>query len=242
MSKLIKNESKNIYLHLQIADILRRKTETSALSITDIYNKLKSMTDFQGTRKTVARNIQGMSDDFKLQSTGERPAKYWIDSSFEPEIKIGLNPTQLQIITYALRNLKHTSIKPLAQLIAQTEATLFSHIPAAVSSELKYALKSYSPLTCKVAPTSYPKNNINDLFVAIRKKSWITAKIKELPSKDPNRDIHRKLAIVHIWFIGGVPMVKIYDGFDKTYKELSATRLNHISVLHEKVSDKFLSK
>jgi hypothetical protein len=238
MVSYTKHESKNIYIHLNIAEVLRGRTEKSALSVTEIYEKLLENYNFDGNRKTIARNINGMSDEFKLLSSGERPVKYWMDSYFEPSVNVSLNPTQIQIIAYALRNLENTSIKPLAILIKQTESVLLSNLPVKLKSEVKYALKSYKTLSAKPKPITYPKNNITMILLAIRKKAWITAKVKDQSLSAADRDIVRRLAIINIWFEDGDPTVRLFDSTDNKYKTLSATLFNSIKVTTERVADK----
>lgn len=234
--------SKNIYLQLQIADILRKHTQEMPITITEIYERMCSLHDFKGTRKTIDRNLLGMSNEYKVLSSGERPAKYWIDSTYEPEFNISLNPTQIQLITYALRNLKESSTKPLQELLHATESAFYTHLPHSIVNDLKYALKSYKTLQKRPPAKNYSKNNITEIFYAIRKKYWITARIKEDTDDFKKRHTDRKLAIINIWFENGIPYLYIYDSYDQLYKIISATQLNGIKVKNEIVSRTILKE
>jgi len=230
-----KYESKNIYLQLYIAEILKSVDETSALTVTSIFNKLVSIYEFAGTRRTVARNINGMSNEYKLLSVGDKPVRYWIDSFYEADYKVDLSPSQIQIILYSLKNLKNTSTGPLIKLLRNTEANLLDKVPSIVKKELKYSLKSYKTLSEKPKAVTYPKNNIIDILLAIRKKHWVTANIKDMTLDFDGRHLARKLAIINIWFIDGLPMLKIYDATDGKYKEYCATIFNSVKITKEKV-------
>ena len=75
-----KNESKNLYIHLYIAEILSLRSEESALTISQIQGKLKDNYDVDVTWRTVSRNINGMSDDFLLCDNGKKKGVgYWIE-------------------------------------------------------------------------------------------------------------------------------------------------------------------
>lgn len=228
-----KSESKNIYLQTLIAEILRTCEDETAKSITEIRHQLESKYDYFCAYKTIARNIKGMSDSFKLSEVGERPVRYWIDSYYEPDFSIELNPFQIQLITYALRGLANQSTKPLAKALKDTEAALLNALPIEVKKELKYALKSYQSQKSTSKPVSYPKNNINEVFRAIRKKKLIKAKLKLPKLSEKQRHIMRTLTIKHIEIKQGLPVIQVFDHVDQIERTINATQLNSIQLLEE---------
>ncbi|WP_412474168.1 hypothetical protein [Halobacteriovorax sp. YZS-1-1] len=236
-----KYESKHLYLQSLIAEILRDRTEGNALTISEIHSKLEDNYDYFCARKTVARNIHGMSDNFKLLSIGERPVRYWIDSFFEPDVTISLQPKDLQLITYALRNLRDSSNSPLSKAFTEAETALLTALPKQIKDDLKYAVKSYKMTGKGRNIKVWPKNNIEKIFVAIRKKYWIRAKVKNKMFNDQERDIHRKLAIKHIWFSDGIPFIEVYDQLTDSLIVISATELNSIELSFNKIDRSIFS-
>jgi|GEM_PF-4240748 len=224
------SSSKNIYIHIQIAEILRGRSENSALTITEITEELEGRFQFKGTRKTVDRNLGGMSNDFKLSSIGERPSRYWIEDFFEPDIKIGLNPYQIQLITYALRNLRQTASKPLKKTLNETEAALFQHLPKITKDEIHHALKLYEDNRKAKPSPSWPKNNLETLFLAIRKNMPVSARLKISSLSEKERQIQRKLRIQKLWFEDGTPIIKAWDHSSKTYRRLVVYNLNGLTL------------
>lgn len=236
-----KSKSNNIYLQTLIAEILRTCDEQSALSISEIKNILEDKYDYRCAYKTVSRNILGMSDHYKLLEKGLKPVRYWIDSYYEPDFKIELSPYQLQLILYSIKNLRASSNKLIARELKHTELNLLSSLPSTLVEELKYALKSYSPKTSIKPKENYPKNNINEIFTAIRKKRWVTAKVKNMKWPKAKRHQELKMAIRKIFFKEGIPYIEVYfDELGKT-ETISASICNSIKILNEIVPRKFLT-
>lgn len=222
--------SKNLYIQVQIADILRGRKEDTSLTITEIYNQLTKRHNFKGTRKTVERNLHGMSNDFKLSSIGVKPARYWIDDYFEPDLKIGLNPYQIQLITYAIRNLAQTSSPPLRKTLKETEAALFTNLPDLTKKELSHSLRIYEDNRKAQSHQSWPKNNLELLFLCARKNLLFSAKLKLSGLSFEERHRERNFHIQKLWFDSGELYLKVMETeTNKTYK-LKGSNFNGVKV------------
>jgi len=94
------NFSNNITIQLYIAEILSGRSELSALTVTEIQSKLEQTYNIKKCRRTISRNLHGMSDTFNIIDDGRKKSvRYWIETYMEPKIKVGLTPEHLQVIT-----------------------------------------------------------------------------------------------------------------------------------------------
>jgi hypothetical protein len=224
--------SKNIYLQVQIADLLRGKSSESALTITEITSLLKSRHNFQGTRKTVERNLHGMSNEFKLSSSGVKPAKYWIEDYFEPDLKIGLNPYQLQLITYALRNMAQVSTPTIKKALKETEATLFTHLPDITKKELQHSLRLYEENKKAKPAKSWPKNNFEKLLLCVRKNLHFKARLKLPNLSKKERHLMRTFTIKKIWFDRGEIYLKVFEVDRQKEFKVLGSNLNGVEIIN----------
>src|SRR5690606_25651621 len=92
----------------QVKRLLSHTSESTALSITEISDRLHSM-GFSVNRKTVERDIEDISLDYPLQETGSNPTRFYFDGEFKLDFELVFDETQLQTIILALQSFKQLS-------------------------------------------------------------------------------------------------------------------------------------
>lgn len=217
--KLSKQERIN-----NIKRILSHTNEETALSITDIFERLMDM-GFDENRKNVERVITDFVLDYPLSSIGSNPVRYYFDGEFKVNFELVFDEEQLQTIVLALQSLKQMSPDVIKRLCNEVENTLVSKLPRVLSREFEH-LKSVT----NAAPTALGEGSDIDQDVfktvlqCLRKGklfqcNYVNADLKEIPERI------RTFAPLKLHF-AGAPYLYVYD-FDAD-KEIKLIRLSRV--------------
>lgn len=238
-----KRSTNNPRIQVLIAEIL--KPYPGMLTVSELTKKVNDKFDRQYNRKTIERNLFGMLDLFKMHTNeeeNEHPRRFGMGDNIDPAFSITLSINDIQLLSYALRAFSGSAPKTLKPSLNQVETALLSTLPDSTKSELRYALKSYkTPSHVKESP-SFKKNDVSKVFMAIRKKHWMTARVKDMSKSKASRHINQKIAVVNIWVENGLPWLHLYSENSDSYFDLKATSLNGISLTNEKVPAKVLRR
>jgi len=208
----------------QIKRILSQTSEKSALSITEIADRLNNE-GFDINRKTVERDIEDISLDHPLSETASNPRRFYFDGEFKLDFELTFDENQLQTIVLALESLKQMSPKVLKGLCSEVETTLVSKLPKALAKEFEH-LKSIS----NTSPTILGEGGdidpgvLETILTCLRKGKVFEC---QYSSPDEARFSNRKrsFAPLKLHFVGA-PYLYVYDCESSEIKMLRISRIH----------------
>lgn len=235
MSKYLEDRGK-VQRQNQVKRFLSHTSEESALSITEITEKLNSL-GFNINRKTVERDIEDITCGYPLQETGSNPARFYFDGEFKLDFELVFDENQLQTIILALQSLKQMSPGVLKSLCDEVETTLVSKLPKALGREFEH-LKSIS----NAAPTALGEGSeikpgvFQVVILALRKGKVFECQYYHPDAVQAPRRI-RKFAPLKL-HLAGVPYIYVYDCEDNKIKLLRISRIHFANLTDEVVNKK----
>jgi predicted DNA-binding transcriptional regulator YafY len=219
----------------QIKRLLSLTSEDSALSITEIAQKLNDE-GYDVNRKTVERDIEDISLNHPLLEVHSNPRRFYFDGEFKLDFELVFNENQLQTIVLALEGLKQMSPKVLKGLCSDVETTLVSKLPKVLAKEFEH-LKSIS----STSPTILGEGGeieegvLETVLTCLRK-----GKVFECHYSSPDEARfslrQRTFAPLKLHFVGA-PYLYVYDCEDNEIKMLRISRI-HKPVRTEVAVDK----
>ena len=220
----------------QIKRLLSQTSQESALSITEIAEKL----NYEGygiNRKTVERDIDDISIAHQLSETASNPRRFYFDGDFKLDFELVFDENQLQTIVLALQSLKQMSPGVIKSLCVEVENTLVSKLPKALAKEFEH-LKSISHAGATVLGEGgdIEAGVLQTVLLSLRK-----GKIFECyySSPDEARSSKRKRSFAPLKLhFTGAPYLYVYDGEDKVIKLLRISRISSIKMTNEMVDKK----
>ena len=235
MAKYLEDKGKVIRQN-QVKRLLAHTSEESAVSITEIANKLNSE-GFNINRKTVERDIEDISLSYPLQETNSNPRRFYFDGEFKLDFELVFDENQLQTIILALESLKQMSPSVLKNLCKEVETTLVSKLPKALGKEFEI-LKS----TSNTSPTVLGEGSDIDptvfqtVVLALRKGKVFECQYFASDSTPTSQRI-RSFAPLKLHFVGS-PYIYVYDCDDSEIKLLKISRIHHANVTKKQVIKK----
>lgn len=233
MSKYLENLSK-VQRQNQIKRLLSHTSQESALSLTDITERINSQ-GFNIHRKTVERDIEEISCSYPLQDTGSNPKRFFFDGEFKVDFELVFDETQLQTIILALQSFKQMSPHALKNLCHEVETTLVSKLPKALSKEFE-RLKTIS----HAAPTILGEGGdidpdvLQTVLHCLRKGKTFECQYNS-PDYSAPSERTRSFAPLRLHFVGA-PYLYVYDCDDNNIKLLRISRINS-AVMSDKTVD-----
>ncbi len=213
-----------IHRQNQIKRLLSLTSEGSALSITEIADRLNSE-GYAINRKTVERDIEDISLAHPLSEVDSNPRRFYFDGEFKLDFELVFDENQLQTIVLALESLKQMSPKVLKGLCSDVETTLVSKLPKALAKEFEH-LKSIS----NASPTVLGEGGdidpgvLETVLTCLRK-----GKVFECNYSSPDEarfsDRKRSFAPLKLHFVGA-PYLYVYDCEDDEIKMLRISRIH----------------
>jgi len=229
------NKLSKVHRQQKIFNYLKHLTENSALSIHDIHQKLMSE-GFDLIQKTVARDIDEMSETFKLQEMGENPVRFYASSDFKPDFELTFTQEELQTITMALESLKQTSPNYLGKLCLEAQNTLETKVPAKLYNDL-IKFKNMHIFHYGINGRAVARDDKSFALAMRALRNGFTIKCKNFsPYKDEeyNQRI-RHFAPLAFLLSGGIPFIYVRDMDDNGLKTLRLTRLTEVKITKEPV-------
>jgi predicted DNA-binding transcriptional regulator YafY len=213
-----------IHRQNQIKRLLSLTSEGSALSITEIAERLNSE-GYGINRKTVERDIEDISLAHPLSEVDTNPRRFYFDGEFKIDFELVFDENQLQTIVLALESLKQMSPKVLKGLCSDVETTLVSKLPKALAKEFEH-LKSIS----NASPTILGEGGdidpgvLETVLTCLRKGKVFEC---NYTSPDEARFSNRKrsFAPLKLHFVG-TPYLYVYDCEDDEIKMLRISRIH----------------
>ena len=214
-----------IHRQNQIKRLLSLTSEGSALSITEIADRLNSE-GYAINRKTVERDIEDISLAHPLSEVDSNPRRFYFDGEFKLDFELVFDENQLQTIVLALESLKQMSPKVLKGLCSDVETTLVSKLPKALAKEFEH-LKSIS----NASPTVLGEGGdidpgvLETVLTCLRKGKVFEC---HYSSPDEARFSNRKrsFAPLKLHFVGA-PYLYVYDCEDDEIKMLRISRVHN---------------
>jgi len=209
----------------QIKRMLSLTSEESALSITEIADRLNSE-GYGINRKTVERDIEEISANHPLSETASNPRRFFFDGEFKLNFELVFDENQLQTIILALESLKQMSPKVLKGLCSNVETTLVSKLPRALAKEFEH-LKSIS----NASPTilgegvDIDPEVFNTVLSCLRKGKVFECQYHS-PDESRFSDRKRSFAPLKLHFVGA-PYLYVYDCENGEIKLLRISRIHH---------------
>jgi predicted DNA-binding transcriptional regulator YafY len=223
----------------QIKRLLSMTSEVSALSITEIAEKLNNE-GFEINRKTVERDIEDISIAHPLSETDSNPRRFYFDGELKLDFELTFDENQLQTIVLALENLKQMSPKVIKNLCRNVETTLVSKLPKALAKEFEH-LKSIS----NASPTILGEGGdidpeVLDTVLNCLRKGKVFECQYSSPDEARFSDRKRSFAPLKLHFVGA-PYIYVYDCKSNEIKMLRISRI-HKAVRTEVSVDKKRAK
>lgn len=238
MSKYLEDKGK-VQRQNQVKRFLSHTSEDSALSITEITEKLNSL-GFNINRKTVERDIEDITCSYPLQETGSNPMRFYFDGEFKIDFELVFDENQLQTMILALQSLKQMSPGILKSLCTDVETTLVSKLPRALGREFE-RLKSIS----NAAPTILGEGAdidpgvLQTVLLCLRKGKVFEC---QYSSQDHSVSSKRKRSFAPLKLhFAGAPYLYVYDCEDNGIKMLRISRI-HSAVMADQPVDKKRAK
>jgi predicted DNA-binding transcriptional regulator YafY len=210
----------------QIKRLLSLTSEESALSITEITQKLTDE-GYNINRKTVERDIEDISRDHPLSETASNPRRFFFDGEFKLNFELVFDENELQTIVLAIETLKQMSPKVLKGLCNNVETTLVSKLPRALGKEFEH-LKTIS----NVSPTvlgeggDVDANVFNTVLICLRKGKVFECQYSS-PYEERFSERKRSFAPLKLHFVGA-PYLYVYDCETGEIKLLRISRIKKI--------------
>lgn len=223
----------------QIKRFLSHTSADSALSITDITNRLKSE-GYIVNRKTVERDIEDISLAYPLSEVSSNPRRFFFDGEFKIDFELVFDENQLQTIVLALQSLKQMSPTVLKTLCTEVENTLVSKLPKALGREFDH-LKSIS----NASPTILGEGSDIDpdvfqtVLLSLRKGKVFECQYTSTNEVVPSSRI-RSFAPLKLHFVGA-PYIYVYDCENDVIKLLRISRI-HKTKMTERLVNKSRAK
>lgn len=217
-----------------IKRFLSHTSEDSALSITDITDRLKSE-GFTVNRKTVERDIEDISLAYPLSEVSSNPRRFFFDGEFKIDFELVFDENQLQTIVLALQSLKQMSPKVMKTLCTEVENTLVSKLPKALGREFDH-LKSIS----NASPTILGEGSDIDpdvfqtVLLSLRKGKVFECQYTSTNEVVPSSRI-RSFAPLKLHFVGA-PYIYVYDCEDNVIKLLRFSRIHNAEITERAVN------
>jgi predicted DNA-binding transcriptional regulator YafY len=239
MPKYIQDHGK-VQRQNQIKRLLSLTSEESALSITEITEKLNN-DGHRINRKTIERDIEEISSSHPLSETSSNPRRFFFDDEFKLNFELTFDENQLQTIVLALEILKQMSPKVIKTLCKNVETTLVSKLPRSLGKEFEH-LKSIS----NVSPTILGESgDIEADVFSIVLNCLRKGKVFECQysSPDEKRFSARKrfFAPLKLHFVGA-PYLYVYDCETSDIKLLRISRIHNAIKTDQNVDKKRLKE
>lgn len=218
----------------QIKRLLSHTSEESALSITEIANRLNSE-GYKVNRKTVERDIEDISVAYPLSEVDSNPRRFFFDGEFKLDFELVFDENQLQTIVLALQSLKQMSPKVLKTLCTEVENTLVSKLPKSISREFDH-LKSIS----NASPTILGEGADIDpgvfqtVLLSLRKGKVFECQYTSPDDVEPSKRI-RSFAPLKLHFVGA-PYLYVYDCENDIIKLLRISRIHNAEMTDKAVN------
>jgi predicted DNA-binding transcriptional regulator YafY len=223
----------------QIKRFLSQTSEESALSITEIADRLNNE-GYDINRKTIERDIEDISLVHPLSETASNPRRFYFDGEFKLDFELTFDENQLQTIVLALESLKQMSPKVLKSLCSEVETTLVSKLPKALAKEFEH-LKSISNTSSTILGEGgeIEPGVLETVLTCLRKGKVFEC---QYSSPDEARFSNRKrsFAPLKLHFVGA-PYLYVYDCESSEIKMLRISRI-HKPVRTEVLVDKKRAK
>lgn len=219
--------------HNRVAGILATLSAESALSITELWERLQSE-GFQVDRKTIERDVRDLSRQYPaLCETGSNPARFYFADGFKLDYSLQFTEEQLQTIILALGSLRVSAPPVIQRLCTEAEDTMLAHLPTALQAQFK-KLKALSANS----RTNHGRSGDVDgpTYQAILRclKEEIVFDCRYQKPDRPAEE--RRFAPLMLNFSGGTPYLFVYDLRDMVIKTLRLSRLSHVVPTRLKVN------
>jgi len=211
-----------IQRHNLIKRILSHTSEESALSITEITEKL-AQTGQVIHRKTIERDITELSVLYPLCEIGSNPKKYFFEGDFKFSYEMVFNEDQLQTMVIALEYLKQVAPKFMKESCEEAETTLVHALPKGLAREFEH-IKGLSTSSPTVIGESFDLSHevFQTVINCLRKGKVFECEYRGL--KGSKKKGLRKFAPLKLHFVGS-PYLYVYDLEDLQIKLIKLARI-----------------
>ena len=223
--------------------MILNKTESTALTISEIWSILKGEHGLRLSRKTVQRDILELSECFKILSTEDMPARYYADGKFRPDYHLSLSEKELQAVLIALGNLKSTGHPYFKKICKEAEIGILSKLPKSLSESLQESSKTLLFNTGTIGkPISKDDESFEKVMTALRlSRCFQCQNQSSYKSVNYNKKI-RKFAPLIFNMADQVPYLIVEDLDDGQLKRLRMTRLTNVKLLDIAVDKRKLTR
>ena len=219
--------------HNRITSMLAMRSESSALSITDIWDQI-SKEGYRVDRKTVERDISELTKKYPgLQETGSNPVRFYFTEGFKLDYPLAFTEDQLQTIIWALGNLKKAAPTMIERLCTEVEDTLLSKLPENLQADFK-KIKSFTVSGNTILGKSNDVDEVSfkTILQCLKDEVVFSCTYASL-NKEPE---DRYFAPLILQMSEGTPYLYIYDLKDMQIKTLRISRIKNARATDVKVN------
>lgn len=224
--------------HELIVQILRGLSDESALTITEIFEALKSRGEDIDSR-TVRRDIDDLSSDYGLLSTEDYPQRFYLSSDFHFKHQVQFSEPELQVLMIALNNLKQTSDLYFEKVASSLETLIMKNLPTETVKALRVESKKYFfDFSLVGKPQSSIEKDFEAILLALRTNKCFSCKNISPYKKMTNQERIRTFAPHRFVLTAGVPYLLVQDMDDLQIKRLRLNRVKQVKILEREVDQK----
>jgi len=215
-----------------IIQFLKRKDPESAVPVSTIFKYLQSQ-GYNGTDRTVRRDIEELSADMGLTSTEDKPERYYISKEYNFVHNLELNEESLQTVLIALNSLKKTSHEYFEESATQAENAIYAALAPDIEASLRQTKERYFfDFSMAGKPIKDNNKDFQKIMQAIRTNTIITCK-NNSPYKENNNS--KKTICPHRFILAaGIPYLLAKDLNDNKIKTYRMCRIVDVELLKEK--------
>ncbi len=226
MPRKASDRSKNERLN-KIKSMLSRLSEDEAMSITEIWERLKEA-GFKINRKTVERDLmEDLTLETPLGSIGSSPQRFYYPEGCDPDYDLKFTDQQLQTIILALENLKSMSSNLIKNLCEETEETMISKLPSNLTAEFEFLKTISSTAHTAIGEAGDLDKKVYETVTQALRTGLVFECYYHSPYESSKKTVRRHFAPLMLHFVGGAPYLFVYD-YDEENNPIKCLRINRI--------------
>lgn len=231
---------KKVQRHQILLAILSRCDESSALSISELHQRL-NLQGVDCNRKTVERDMENLSA-MGLAQTETSPARFYMSDDYRGEVKLSFTKAELQIMLLSLNALKESGPVYFNQMIDATSSKVLNQLNRGLKADMLNFQEQFL-FSSGIQPKTqaFNQEDFDIVLQALRQKISFHCLYSSPYRKDDQ--IRIRHFTPYLFFLSGlVPYVCCYDLASKSFKNLRISRIEKARLDETTAITKYLNE